>query len=291
MTGTMLVGVLALLAVGAAGAWVVVRADGLASPPWVQALLRRGGAIGATLAEQLGRVGAFAATVLAGGGLMVLVLWVLGEAFQAIEPWVDHPVFRWFAAGRNATWDDIWLVLTNVGGLNQTQALTVVGAVVLAALWRRRRWWVPLLVLPVGYLMEKNIQQLLKLVVDRGHPPTTLGSYPSGGCARVIVVYGLIVFLALRWSETRNRRWWAAGAALVALLEVVQAYARLYNQEHWLTDVVGGFVFGLLLLATMVGSTLLLDRGGATSADPDHPASSEEVSRERRPSRTVGPRQ
>lgn len=265
----MLIGVVALVLVVAAGALLVVRADRLVAPRWVASGLVRARVVGDSLVDQLGRVGAFAAAVLLGGGAMTFVLWVLGEFFQAIEPYVDHPVFDWFAAGRNATWDSIWLVLTNVGGLKQTQTITVVAAVLLAVLWRRRRWWVPLLVLPVGYLLEKNVQELLKLVVDRGHPPTTLGSYPSGGCARVIVVYGLVVVLALRWTETRSRRWWAAGAALVALLETVQAYARMYNQEHWLTDVIGGFVFGLLLLATMTGAMLLLDHGGTSSSGAD----------------------
>lgn len=258
----MLVGVVALVLVLAAGALFVLRADRTTAPGWVVSLLARGRAVGDVLVAQLGRVGAFAAAVFLGGGAMTFVLWVLGEGFQAIEPYVDHPVFDWFAAGRNATWDSIWLVLTNVGGLQQTQTITVVAALVLAVLWRRRRWWVPLVVLPVGYLLEKNVQELLKLVVDRGHPPTTLGSYPSGGCARVILVYGLVVVLALRWTETTSRRWWAAGAALVALLETVQAYARMYNQEHWFTDVIGGFFFGLFLLATMVSAMLLLDDGG-----------------------------
>ena len=114
--------------------------------------------------------------------------------------------------------------------------------------------------LPVGFVLEKTLQDLLKLVVDRGHPPTTLGSFPSGGCARVVLVYGLIVFLVLRWSETRDPRVWAAGGAVVALCAVVQAYARMFNLEHWATDVAAGLLFGVLLLATMVGVVLVLDR-------------------------------
>jgi hypothetical protein len=32
-------------------------------------------------------------------------------------------------------------------------------------------------------------------VVRRGHPPTTFGTYPRGGCARVLIVDGLILFM------------------------------------------------------------------------------------------------
>ncbi len=157
-------------------------------------------------------------------------------------------------------WSRAWLTLTNIGGLTQTQVLTAVFAVVIAVLWRRGRWWIPLVVLPVGYVLEKTLQDLLKLVVDRGHPPTTLGSFPSGGCARVVLVYGLIVFLVLWGWKPRDRRVWVAGGAFVAICATIQAYARTFNLEHWITDVFAGLLFGLMLLVTMIAAVLVLDR-------------------------------
>jgi hypothetical protein len=46
----------------------------------------------------------------------------------------------------------------------------------------------------------------------------------------------------------------------VAFAVSVQAYARMNNQEHWLTDVAGGIVFGWMLLATAVAGVFILNR-------------------------------
>ena len=108
----------------------------------------------------------------------------------------------------------------------------MLGAVGLAVLWIRRRWWVPAIILPVGYLMEKYGQEPLKLVVHRGHPPTTLGTWPSGGCARVILVYGLIVFFILRGRSPRSVVPWAAGWSLVASL---RRFRRMRGSTTWST--------------------------------------------------------
>ena len=113
-------------------------------------------------------------------------------------------------------------------------------------------------------------------MVDRGHPPTTLGTWPSGGCARVILVYGLIVYFSLRWRDTESVRAWVAGWSLVALAASIQAYAHLYNLEHWFTDVAGGLVFGVILLLTMTSVAWVL--GGSPKprmrdGSHTHPAS------------------
>ncbi len=210
----------------------------------------------------LGRPATALVVALSGWALTLVVGWVLGAVAHALEDVVDRPVFGWFAVRQVEWWSSAWWVITNMGAPRVTQGLTAVGALVLAVLWRRRglRWWVPLVALPAGYAMEKYGQVILKLVVDRGHPPTTHGTWPSGGCARVVLVYGLIVVLALLWRRPAGVRAWAGGLALVAFAVSVQAYARTYNQEHWVTDVAGGVVFGWLLLGTAVAAVLVLDR-------------------------------
>jgi hypothetical protein len=103
-----------------------------------------------------------------------------------------------------------------------------------------------------GYLAEKYSQIILKTVVDRGHPPTTHGTWPSGGMGRLTVVYGLLFFFVVRRFWPNSPRAWAACWTLLAVCGSIQAYARLNNLEHWTTDVVGGAVYGVLLLAMML---------------------------------------
>lgn len=267
MNGAIVVGVVALVAVAGIGGVLVAIAPRLRTPGWLLDLSQRVQGVVSVSSAELGRVVTAVITLLAGSGAIIVVLWSLGWPVKIFESRVDHPIFAWFQDRQDAGWSRFWLVLTNIGGLNLTQATTVIAALGLAVLYAKRRWWVPFVIMPVAYVLEKTLQDLLLLVVDRGHPPTTLGSYPSGGCARVIVIYGLIVFFLLRRFDA-GPRVVALGVSVVAFAEALQAYARLYNLEHWFTDVVAGVVFGVLLISTCIGAALVLDRRGPDLPSP-----------------------
>ena len=89
----------------------------------------------------------------------------------------------------------------------------------------------------------------LKAVVGRMGPSgeaveVLSGAWPSGHTATATVVYGLIA-LRLHVSSAGTRRNWVR--ALVGL-PVLIALALVYCDFHWLSDVVGGFVLGVLVL-------------------------------------------
>jgi hypothetical protein len=264
MTLEMLLGVIALIVVPPlAGAGAAYTFDRWGRPDRKRRLARVTPVLDVALREW-GAVIPAMVLLLAGVASVVAVTWVAGIGAHAIQGGVDWPVFRWFQAHQTKSWTDAWWKLTNVGSPVITQRLVVVGAVVLAVVWRKRIWWLPGAALALGYVFEKYGQIALKLVVHRGHPPTTFGTWPSGGCARVLVVYGLVAyFLARAHHNGRVRTTWVAGAAVVGLVLTVQAYARINNLEHWLTDVVGGIGYGVLLLALMVAGAETVQRGVA----------------------------
>jgi hypothetical protein len=116
----------------------------------------------------------------------------------------------------------------------------------------------------LGYAAEKYSQMILKRVIDRGHPPTSLGTWPSGGMGRLIDVYGLIIFfLILRFRPTSPRAW-AVGAGVLGVFASIQAYARINNLEHWVTDVAGGAIYGTMLLVAMIIGYFALSREPAS---------------------------
>lgn len=205
-----------------------------------------------------------AVAVYLGGALVILaVFWPLGLLAHRLEDSVDWPALQWLAVRQIAGWSDLWWVVTDIGSPGNTQRATALGAVVFTVVWfirRRPCWWAPLVTLPLAYALEKYCQTILQTIVDRGHPPTTLGTYPSGGCGRCIVIYGLIIFFTVRWLWPNSQRAYVTGWVLTAVIVTVQAYARLYNLEHWLTDVVGGIAFGVLLLLVMTTVFRILDR-------------------------------
>lgn len=260
MSGSVIIGVVRLAAVAGVAAGVIAwlpRARWYDARPawWAKVGLAADGAV-----AHSGRVGTAAVTLLAGWAFTIITCWVLGLVAHALEPSVDRPVFDWFAARQNDGWTQIWHLLTQMGNRPATQALAVVGAVVFAVLARGGRWWIPLTMLPTAHLMEKFGGQILKLVVHPGHPPTTLGTWVSGRCARLIVDYGLVIFFGLRWRHVQSRRVKVTAWSVLGFLAAVEAYSRTYLLKHWVTDVAGGLVFGTMVLITAILVIQVLDR-------------------------------
>lgn len=245
------------------GAAIAATANRLRQAPRLDALRRRVGASVDAVSAQLGRLTTAVIVVLAGWAAVIVVCWFAGELAQALEGSVDRPMFDWFRSRQlDGGWSQAWGHITNIGAPHITGYVAAVGSVVLAIAWRLRglRWWLPGVTLWTGIVLVRYAQFILKDVVDRGHPPTTLGTYPSGGCARVVVVYGLLIFFAVLWLRPKGPGLWIAGTALTAFLVSVQGYARTYNLEHWFTDVVGGTLFGILVIAVMISAYRIAER-------------------------------
>lgn len=212
-----------------------------------------------SLTRRVGRPAAAGVVVAVGVAVTTVLCWGLGKLAGALESAVDWPIFHFFQSHKVGWWRHLNSVVTQMGNGTETQILTVVAAIVFAILWRRR-WWVPFVTLIVGFGFERLLGQLLRTIVDRGHPPTTEGTWPSGGCARLILVVGLILFIHRRYRGLRSGRdaaWWWAGLAVLANVE---AYTRVVLSKHWFTDAVGGMIFGSLLLVTMIAGFTVLDR-------------------------------
>ncbi|WP_194823426.1 phosphatase PAP2 family protein [Micromonospora sp. S-DT3-3-22] len=212
----------------------------------------------AGLTAAFGRVGAAVVVLLAGAAAVVAVCWPLGEAISRLEPHVDHPVFDYVHAHRVGFWEDVNLFISPIGDRYPLKWVTVVAAIGFAIAWRRRRWWIPLVAMPLQFVVEQYTQTILAKVVDRGHPPTDLGTYPSGGCGRVLMTFGTILVLAaLTWRLPR--RVLIGLVTALAVLVSVEGYTRIYAEKHWLTDVFGGWFFGTLLTGVMVLAVLVAD--------------------------------
>jgi undecaprenyl-diphosphatase len=128
------------------------------------------------------------------------------------------------------------------------------GAVLGATLWRRRRSWLPLVMMAAAFLGAAGLYDIVKPAVGRARPPAALQvggpdigrAFPSGHATQSIAFYGMLALVLIIYVAPSRRWLFAIGAALVTL---VVGASRLYLGVHWLTDVLGGYALGLAWLA------------------------------------------
>jgi membrane-associated phospholipid phosphatase len=70
--------------------------------------------------------------------------------------------------------------------------------------------------------------------------------FPSGHALMSTVVFGLAAFLALRYAGRKVAR---VVLGVCAALVLAIGFSRIYFGAHWLNDVVGGYLYGLCILA------------------------------------------
>jgi membrane-associated phospholipid phosphatase len=193
----------------------------------------------------------FGAVALAGTLVVFGLMCALGLIVVHQGLAVDRPIFDWMSKHQVHVLAALMKRLTKLGDTWTTWGAALAAAACLAVTWRQRKW-LPPVVLTTVIVADHFTTLALRHVFHRLGPPTSpLGTYPSGGCDRVILFYGLIGYLL--WSEfSGQRRTAIAIAAAVAGLGFSEAYSRVYLSLHWFTDAVSGLLYGGLLLVIFI---------------------------------------
>jgi hypothetical protein len=164
---------------------------------------------------------------------------------------IDQPIYRFTIRHQMHFGMRAMGRLTKMGDTWTTWGATIAAAVCLAVGWRSRKW-VPPVILVTAIGVDHYTTLGIRHVFHRIGPPNSPhGTYPSGGCERVVFFYGLIAYLL--WREFSGRRKagiWAGG--VVAALAFSEAYSRTYLTLHWFTDALSGLLYGVLMLAAFV---------------------------------------
>jgi len=122
------------------------------------------------------------------------------------------------------------------------------GGLVLAVVARRRSSRVASAVL-VSVALRPVVQLLLKPTVGRARPTGLNYAFPSGHVAAAVSLYLLLPFVAAAWGAgPRGRR---IAAAVAGALILVVAASRVILGVHWLSDVTGSMLLGVLWLPVL----------------------------------------
>lgn len=181
--------------------------------------------------------------LLLGWGWFVLLMVVLAHG----EPLgIDLAVHDLMLALRNPLADYPMVALASLG---DWQILLPAIAVAMGYLLWRRRWmsvahW--LLALAFGLALTK----LLGATVHVVRPPAASSGFgfPSVAVTMATITFGFFAVLIARELPGRSRVWpYLVCGAVVSMI----GFARLYLGAHWLSDVIGGMLFGTFWLLVL----------------------------------------
>jgi undecaprenyl-diphosphatase len=203
---------------------------------------------------------------LAGGLSAITVLVGTGAATS----WIDDPVRQKVAPPDSP---GVRSLLHGVIGAADTEVLAaLVGIAALGCLLLRRP---PLriAVLLLGSASGAAVVTAIKRAVDRtgsydlnaregpgGH------AYPSGHVTSTVIVTGLVVWAGSSAVSAERRRLRAVVAALA--LAGLEGLSLLVLRQHWLTDIVAGWLLGLLWLLLCTTNPTSWLRRGRTGGPP-----------------------
>lgn len=177
--------------------------------------------------------------------VVLLLVWSGWPPVLDVDQAISDGLTGWAASSPAAV-----AVLTGITGLGDTATLT--GVTALAAAWlllRRRPWVAAHVVVTVtgGGLLGVVVKALvgrLRPLVDTEVATAPGWSFPSGHALGATATYGvlLLVFASLRRARL-------IATSLVVAVVLAVGFTRVALGVHYATDVLGGWLLGLLWLA------------------------------------------
>ncbi|ANU26158.1 phosphatase PAP2 family protein [Planococcus versutus] len=213
--------------------------------------------------------------LLGGLGLAALFIALFTElAEEVIDKEVaqfDNFIINGMEARASETLDKVMFVFTEMGSV---WFLTVLSLVVLGVLGfkMKDKWGALFFVIAVGG--GSLLTVLLKNLYVRERPSINpdidaIGySFPSGHSMGSLIFYGFVIYLVIR---TQHRPWikWMTVALLSALIIMIGS-SRIYLGAHFPSDVLGGYMAGLIWLILNLVALEWIQWHGRSSVPPVH---------------------
>ena len=180
-------------------------------------------------------------------GLIALVDMATGLMARDAVSNADVSVFNLMKEMRNAPADELMTTITMLG---DGAVLTVLAVVIVTWLvWRRA--YRGAIAAAIAIVAGKIFVPILKYGIQRPRPIELYGgaemySFPSGHATMSMLIFGILAVLV---SHSMGRWGRAVVYAMCGIVVIAIAYSRVYLGAHWLSDVVGGLIFGAVMTA------------------------------------------
>jgi membrane-associated phospholipid phosphatase len=193
-------------------------------------------------------------------GLGLLVFHVLAHGSIGTT---ERSLGRWLELHRDKRWNHWTYEATYVGSSVPVAVIAAVITLFLAL----RRWGRQALLFLFGLIVELSVFLTANYTVRRPRPsirhigatPSTF-SFPSGHEAAAVVLYGgiaVIVCIATKHLLPRFLAWIFAAVMIGGI-----GISRIYRGDHFLTDVIAGFLLGVASLTAGVFVTRVVTETG-----------------------------
>ncbi|AJE04085.1 bifunctional DedA family/phosphatase PAP2 family protein [Geobacter pickeringii] len=201
---------------------------------------------------------------------VILLLGGVIEDLLTADPLVaaDTRIENLLNALRDPLMVKIFLWVTHLGRAPMVVAVALTLCAILV-LWRRGTFIVPFLVALAGACATAGFG---KVVFHRPRPagvavyPEWTYSFPSGHAVIATALYGFVVYLLCRHTERWGRRLNILFAGLFLMAAI--GFSRLYLGVHFLSDVLGGYLVGLLWLIIGISLAEWRRAGGHSATMP-----------------------
>lgn len=160
-------------------------------------------------------------------------------------------VARHLSVGEETFFYPIVYYLTFLASKNIIIPFVILGGIYL---YKRFKHVYPSLVLILGTLIGYLTNEGIKAIIQRPRPSVleavhaTGYSFPSGHSMTAFISYFIFVYFLMQDQSEKTRR---RAYLLTSLLVLLLGFTRIALGVHFLTDVIGGFLFGAVYLKVL----------------------------------------
>lgn len=212
------------------------------------------------IGRRIGAHPALALALVAGIAVVFLLAFLVARVYDAVADKtgvtaVDVPVLYGAMRLRSPALD---AVAAGIAYLFGPVGMPIMALIAMLLLSLRRRSWTPVILIAAAGVGSLLMTIAGKDIVNRHRPNIGLAippyehsaSFPSGHTLNATVIAGIVAYLL--WLRRRTAAAKATAVVAPIVIAVVVGLSRVLLGAHWFTDVLAGWLLGVLWLALVV---------------------------------------
>lgn len=165
----------------------------------------------------------------------------------------DRYLDQFVTAARTPSLVHFFLLITSLALIQFVTGISVAFLSFLAMTKKRIIFISPFLVSLLGGVFTNYLS---KLSFHRGRPLNAIYfessfSFPSGHATLAVVLYGFIIYYFWKKTSSRSAKNFLLAFGIVLILAI--GFSRIYLGVHYLSDVLGGYLLGIIWLCSGIG--------------------------------------